>query len=185
MVLEKPTSFDSLVHAKMQRCPRCRAPVEKSEGCNQMTCRCGNHFGYVCSAELPRQNPYDHFQGKDAYPLFDGQEEGQEEIDEEEEEEQEENEEEKRKKRVAVRLFAEVYRARACSSSEVSAFESMRLLLRLCGSACHQRTAPMLSSAGELPKLRLRHMGRPLSFCAWSSIHRRLCGFCRRERRGQ
>ena len=59
-------SFDSLVQERMQRCPRCRAPVEKSEGCNQMTCRCGNHFCYVCSAELPRQNPYDHFQGKDA-----------------------------------------------------------------------------------------------------------------------
>ena len=91
-------SFDSLVQERMQRCPRCRAPVEKSEGCNQMTCRCGNHFGYVCSAELPRQNPYDHFQGKDACPLFDGQEEGQEEMDGEEEE-QKENEDEKRKKR--------------------------------------------------------------------------------------
>ena len=99
MVLEKPTSFDSLVHEKMQRCPRCRAPVEKSEGCNQMTCRCGNHFGYVCSAELPRQNPYDHFQGKDACPLFDGQEEGQEEIDEEEEEEQAKRTRRRREKR--------------------------------------------------------------------------------------
>lgn len=40
-----------------------------------------------------------------------------------------------------------MYRARACNSSEVSALESMRLLLRLCGSACHQRMAPMLWSA--------------------------------------
>ena len=57
----------------------------------------------------------------------------------------------------------------------------MRLHLRLCGSACHQKMAPMLWSA-SCPKLRLPHIGRPLSFCAWSSIHRRLCPWCQRRR---
>lgn len=33
---------------KWQRCPRCHQMIEKSEGCNHMTCRCGGQFCYKC-----------------------------------------------------------------------------------------------------------------------------------------
>jgi hypothetical protein len=31
-------------------CPRCGTPVDKTEGCNHMACRCGAHFCWVCLA---------------------------------------------------------------------------------------------------------------------------------------
>ena len=29
-------------------CPGCKRPVEKSEACNHISCRCGKHFCYYC-----------------------------------------------------------------------------------------------------------------------------------------
>lgn len=37
---------------KFKKCTKCKFWVEKSEGCNQMTCRCGYEFCYVCGAKL-------------------------------------------------------------------------------------------------------------------------------------
>ncbi|KAI0085624.1 RWD-domain-containing protein [Irpex rosettiformis] len=43
-------------------CPGCRVKVEKSVGCNHMTCaKCGQHFCYRCGVKLRRLNPYLHF----------------------------------------------------------------------------------------------------------------------------
>eukprot|EP00741_Cyanophora_paradoxa_P017154 tig00020960_g16566.t1 len=41
----------------MRRCRRCRAMVERSSGCNHMTCRCGYQFCYLCGGEYTP----DHF----------------------------------------------------------------------------------------------------------------------------
>lgn len=37
-----------------QRCPECRARVEKNDGCQHIVCRCGTHFCYGCGS---RWNP--------------------------------------------------------------------------------------------------------------------------------
>lgn len=43
-------------------CPSCRVKVEKSMGCNHMTCaKCGQHFCYRCGDKLHASNPYQHF----------------------------------------------------------------------------------------------------------------------------
>ncbi|KAL1762419.1 RWD domain-containing protein [Schizophyllum commune] len=43
-------------------CPGCRVNVEKSLGCNHMTCsKCSQHFCYRCGARLRPENPYEHF----------------------------------------------------------------------------------------------------------------------------
>ncbi|KAF0304169.1 E3 ubiquitin-protein ligase RNF14 [Amphibalanus amphitrite] len=45
-----------------ERCPRCRTPIEKIDGCNKMSCtKCGTLFCWLCNARLPRENPYTHF----------------------------------------------------------------------------------------------------------------------------
>ena len=34
-----------------KRCSKCRFWVQKSEGCDHMTCRCGYEFCYVCGGK--------------------------------------------------------------------------------------------------------------------------------------
>ncbi|CAD8097178.1 unnamed protein product [Paramecium sonneborni] len=40
--------FSFIKGAKYKQCPQCKFWVEKSEGCNHMTCRCKFEFCYVC-----------------------------------------------------------------------------------------------------------------------------------------
>jgi len=42
-------------------CPYCRRSVEKIEGCNHITCKCGNHFCYLCSEPVDPTNLDKHF----------------------------------------------------------------------------------------------------------------------------
>ncbi|CAG7847378.1 SubName: Full=Related to ring finger protein 14 {ECO:0000313/EMBL:CCA75181.1} [Serendipita indica DSM 11827] len=43
-------------------CPNCSTSVEKSMGCNHMTCtRCSTHFCYLCGQKLRAEDPYSHF----------------------------------------------------------------------------------------------------------------------------
>lgn len=47
-------------------CPRCTTPLEKTEGCNHMTCRgCGSHICWVCLEVFLTSRPcYDHMNAK-------------------------------------------------------------------------------------------------------------------------
>jgi LSD1 subclass zinc finger protein len=46
----------------VKSCPGCRAPIEKTEGCNHMTCtRCQTHICWVCLETFPKaEGIYDH-----------------------------------------------------------------------------------------------------------------------------
>ncbi|GAB5372827.1 hypothetical protein AAMO2058_001697900 [Amorphochlora amoebiformis] len=48
---------------KCQKCGSCGMLVEKNKGCNHMTCRCGNHFCYLCGTDLDPNDLYSHFKG--------------------------------------------------------------------------------------------------------------------------
>jgi hypothetical protein len=44
------------------KCPDCRIPIEKSEGCNLMSCiECRIPFCYLCGLKILDKKPYDHF----------------------------------------------------------------------------------------------------------------------------
>ncbi|KAL6943129.1 hypothetical protein ACO0RG_002115 [Hanseniaspora osmophila] len=52
------------------RCPKCRAAIERSEGCNKMKCpMCGITFCFLCGEDLDPSAPYRHFSeiGSDCY----------------------------------------------------------------------------------------------------------------------
>ncbi|TNV81178.1 hypothetical protein FGO68_gene322 [Halteria grandinella] len=40
--------------SKIKQCPKCTVWVEKSEGCNHMSCRCGMQFCYACGGEYQK-----------------------------------------------------------------------------------------------------------------------------------
>lgn len=51
------------IEGNSRGCPNCRANIEKTYGCNKMTCTsCHTHFCWLCGAVLSNQNPYRHFQ---------------------------------------------------------------------------------------------------------------------------
>ncbi|KAI9010595.1 hypothetical protein DFJ74DRAFT_685015 [Hyaloraphidium curvatum] len=79
--------MDELFRGKAwKRCTSCREGVEKTEGCNHMTCRCGGHFCYLCNTNLPANAPYEHFREPSSpcyNKLFDAAELAESEEDEE------------------------------------------------------------------------------------------------------
>lgn len=49
----------------LQRCPKCRVVVQRSEGCNRMKCTiCSTYFCYICGDNLPLETGYEHFKEK-------------------------------------------------------------------------------------------------------------------------
>lgn len=52
----------SWISTNSQKCPHCDAAIEKSDGCNKMTCwRCKTFFCWLCGTILSRKMPYLHF----------------------------------------------------------------------------------------------------------------------------
>ncbi|WVF70501.1 hypothetical protein IAT40_005291 [Kwoniella sp. CBS 6097] len=66
------------LEGKTRACAGCGVRVEKSHGCNHMTCgRCNAHFCYRCGEPIKPTDPYKHFNtpGKACYmKLFDAEE---------------------------------------------------------------------------------------------------------------
>ncbi|ODV85444.1 hypothetical protein CANARDRAFT_151336 [[Candida] arabinofermentans NRRL YB-2248] len=57
--------FEELVGQEgsgISRCPICQLVVQRSEGCNKMTCtRCFNYFCNLCGEILQKVDPYEHY----------------------------------------------------------------------------------------------------------------------------
>lgn len=48
--------------SNLQRCPRCKIVVQRSEGCNKMKCTvCSTPFCYLCGEMLYIDDPYEHY----------------------------------------------------------------------------------------------------------------------------
>jgi len=45
---------------RYRQCKRCKFVVERSQGCNKITCRCGFHFCYVCGADWDNRHYHAH-----------------------------------------------------------------------------------------------------------------------------
>ncbi|KZC14008.1 PREDICTED: E3 ubiquitin-protein ligase RNF14-like [Dufourea novaeangliae] len=55
------------IKTNSQKCPKCNAAIEKSDGCNKMVCwRCDTFFCWLCGAILNRGAPYEHYQNSDS-----------------------------------------------------------------------------------------------------------------------
>lgn len=58
---EEKASYD-YIRTHTSPCPECNTPVQKTHGCNHMTCfQCQTHFCYLCGFWLDGSNPYSHF----------------------------------------------------------------------------------------------------------------------------
>ena len=73
-------------HAK--RCPRCKSSIQKTDGCNKMTCfKCTANFCWLCGVLISTSNPYDHFNSPSGgcfNKLFEGLQLHEEEIEDDE-----------------------------------------------------------------------------------------------------
>ncbi|KAG7203800.1 hypothetical protein KM043_013817 [Ampulex compressa] len=50
------------INDNTKTCPRCNIAIQKSEGCNKMTCwRCDTFFCWLCGTVLQHKNPYSHY----------------------------------------------------------------------------------------------------------------------------
>lgn len=59
---EEETQNRAYIESNTQKCPCCSVRIEKSMGCNHMTCRsCHTHLCYRCGTRLNPNEPYRHF----------------------------------------------------------------------------------------------------------------------------
>ncbi|GAA5884807.1 hypothetical protein JCM16303_007279 [Sporobolomyces ruberrimus] len=59
---EEERALQEWLEEHATRCPGCSVPIEKSSGCNHMTCgKCGAHLCYRCGKSVSPTDPYKHF----------------------------------------------------------------------------------------------------------------------------
>ena len=52
--------FNEWANEHGKRCPECKSVIEKTEGCNHITCRCGAHFCWKCGKTFGSNVIYQH-----------------------------------------------------------------------------------------------------------------------------
>jgi hypothetical protein len=52
--------FNEWADENGKRCPGCRSVIEKTDGCNHITCRCGAHFCWRCGQTFSAAEIYEH-----------------------------------------------------------------------------------------------------------------------------
>jgi hypothetical protein len=52
---------DKMSEAVIIRCGNCNNTIVKDEGCNKVTCLCGNYICYCCKQNVPKSVGYSHF----------------------------------------------------------------------------------------------------------------------------
>ena len=52
--------FNKWADEHCKRCPECRSVIEKIDGCNHITCRCGAHFCWKCGKTFKSSEIYQH-----------------------------------------------------------------------------------------------------------------------------
>ena len=57
---EQDRLFNVWVNEHGKQCPECKRTIEKSEGCNHMTCPCGAHFCWKCGKSFSAATIYGH-----------------------------------------------------------------------------------------------------------------------------
>ena len=57
---------NAMTEAMLRECPKCKNKFFKEEGCNKMTCTCGQAMCYLC--RQPVSNDYRHFYGQGGTP---------------------------------------------------------------------------------------------------------------------
>ena len=55
---EEGKSNELWISHNTKRCPKCSANIQKRDGCNHMTCRCGFEFCWLCGAAYSRRLGY-------------------------------------------------------------------------------------------------------------------------------
>ena len=62
-----------LILDNIHNCPRCLAQVEKNGGSNDMSCRCGIYFCWLCNMQYEHNKISDHYFNMDTYGRCRGQ----------------------------------------------------------------------------------------------------------------
>ncbi|XP_018368965.1 PREDICTED: E3 ubiquitin-protein ligase RNF14-like [Trachymyrmex cornetzi] len=58
---------ENWINDNSHNCPHCKTAIEKSDGCNKMTCsHCGTYFCWLCGTRLNPEAPYLHFRNPDS-----------------------------------------------------------------------------------------------------------------------
>ncbi|XP_063981477.1 E3 ubiquitin-protein ligase RNF14-like isoform X2 [Diachasmimorpha longicaudata] len=62
-ILVENSRSENWITKNSHNCPHCNAAIEKSDGCNKMTCgRCNTYFCWLCGSRLNHDTPYSHYQ---------------------------------------------------------------------------------------------------------------------------